>query len=135
MWREANIARGAPHGPERTARIRAKLSDAEVRPLVALRPRHRRHGRWPSPADTTTASAISIHRSIAPAHFKMVFVRPAEQAQGVGLSLVLHLLDVGRSLGYLRVGVWTAESNTPARKLYQRAGMTLSGSSAPVRSE
>jgi hypothetical protein len=26
VWREANIARGAPHGPERTARIRAKLS-------------------------------------------------------------------------------------------------------------
>ncbi len=26
VWREANIARGAPHGPQRTARIRAKLS-------------------------------------------------------------------------------------------------------------
>lgn len=26
VWREANIARGAPHGPERTARIRETLS-------------------------------------------------------------------------------------------------------------
>jgi len=64
----------------------------------------------------------------------MVFVRPAEQGTGVGLPLLRHVLGLARSLGYQRVGVWTAEENTPARKLYASAGMTLTGKSAPLRS-
>jgi hypothetical protein len=31
VWREANIARGAPHGPERTARICTKLSARNIK--------------------------------------------------------------------------------------------------------
>lgn len=38
VWREANIARGAAHGPERTARIREKLSASDALPFVGLRP-------------------------------------------------------------------------------------------------
>ncbi len=67
-------------------------------------------------------------------HISMVFVHPAAQRTGVGLPLVLHVLDVAGSLGYQRVGVWTARENTPARKLYERAGMTPTGKSAPLRS-
>jgi GNAT superfamily N-acetyltransferase len=63
-----------------------------------------------------------------------VFVRPAAQRTGVGLPLVLHILDVTRSMGYQRVGVWTDRENSPARKLYERAGMTLTGKTAPLRS-
>jgi hypothetical protein len=37
VWRKANIVRGAPHGPERTARVRAKLSASDTLPFVALR--------------------------------------------------------------------------------------------------
>jgi hypothetical protein len=48
--------------------------------------------------------------------------------------LLLQVLDVARSLGYRRVSVWTARENAPARKLYERAGMTLTGRSAPLRS-
>ncbi len=67
-------------------------------------------------------------------HISMVFVRPAAQRTGVGLPLVLHILDVARSMGYQRVGVWTARENTPARRLYERAGMTLTDKTAPLRS-
>jgi GNAT superfamily N-acetyltransferase len=67
-------------------------------------------------------------------HISMVFVRPAVQRTGVGLPLFLHLLEVARSLGYERADVWTARENRPARRLYERAGMTLSGKSAPLRS-
>lgn len=89
VWREANIARGAPHGLERTARIREKLSAPDA---------------------------------------------PPAQRTGVGLPLVLHVLEVARSLGRERVDVWTAEENRPARGLYERAGMTLTGRTAPLRS-
>lgn len=64
----------------------------------------------------------------------MVFVRPAAQRTGVGLPLLLHIFDFAHTMGYQRVGVWTAEENRPARKLYERAGMTLTGKTAPLRS-
>lgn len=67
-------------------------------------------------------------------HISMVFVRPTAQRTGVGAPLVLQVLDTARSLGYQRVDVWTARENTPARRLYERAGMTLTGKSAPLRS-
>ena len=67
-------------------------------------------------------------------HMSMVFVRPAVQRTGVGLLLVLHILGVARSMGYERVGVWTAQENSPARRLYERAGMSPTGRTAPLRS-
>jgi ribosomal protein S18 acetylase RimI-like enzyme len=120
VWREANIARGAPHGLERTARIREKLSASDALPFVALRPgivgmALAEPGRFDDGAGELDPSLL---------HISMVFVHPAAQRTGVGLPLVRHVLDVARSLHYERVGVWTAEENTPARKLYERAGMT-----------
>ncbi len=130
VWREANVARGAPHGPERTARIRAKLSAPDALPFVASLPSIvgmalAEPGRFDDGAGEPDPSLL---------HISMVFVRPAAQRTGVGLPLVLHILDVARSTGYQRVGVWTARENGPARRLYERAGMTLTGRTAPLRS-
>ncbi len=130
VWREANIARGAPHGPERTARVRAKLSGSDGLPFLALRPgivgmALAEPGRFDDGAGDPDPALL---------HISMVFVHPAEQRTGVGLPLVLHVLEVAGSLGYQRVSVWTAQDNVPARKLYERAGMTLTGKSAPLRS-
>jgi ribosomal protein S18 acetylase RimI-like enzyme len=129
VWREANIARGAPCGPERTARIRAKLSASDALPFVALRPgivgmALAEPGRFDDGAGEPDPSLL---------HISMVFVRPDAQRTGVGLPLVLQVLDVAGSLGYQRVDIWTAQENTPARRLYERAGMTLTGKNAPFR--
>jgi len=130
VWREANIARGVSHGPERTARIRTKLSAADAQPFLALRPgivgmALAEPGRFDDGAGEPDPALL---------HISMVFVRPAVQRTGVGLPLVLHVLDVAGLLGYKRVDVWTARENTPARRLYERAGMTLTGKSAPLLS-
>jgi len=130
VWREANIARGAPCGPERTARIRAKLSASDALPFVVSRPgivgmALAEPGRLDDGAGELDPSLL---------HISMVFVRPPVQRTGIGLPLVLHIFDVARSMGYQRVGVWTAEENTPARRLYERAGMTLNGKTTPFRS-
>jgi GNAT superfamily N-acetyltransferase len=130
VWREANIARGAPHGLKRTARIRAKLSAPETLPFVASRPgivgmALAEPGRFEDGAGEPDPSLL---------HISMVFVRPAAQRTGVGLPLILHILDVARSLRYERAGVWTARENVPARRLYERAGMTLTGKTTPLRS-
>jgi len=130
VWREANIARGAPHGPERTARIRAKLSAPDALPFVALRPdivgmALAEPGRLGDDAGEPDPALL---------HISMVFVRPAVQRTGVGLPMVLHILAVARSTSYQRVDIWTARENSPARRLYERAGMTLTGRTAPLRS-
>jgi len=130
VWHEANVARGAPHGPERTARIRAKLSAPDALPFVAFRPdivgmALAEPGRFDDGAGDLDPTLL---------HISMVFVRPAAQRTGVGLPLVLHVLDVASSMGYQRVGVWTAQENSAARKLYERAGMTPTGKTTPLRS-
>lgn len=130
VWREANISRGAPHGPERTARIRTKLSAPDALPFVASRPdivgmALAEPGRFEDGAGEPDPSLL---------HISMVFVRPTAQRTGVGLPLVLHILDIARSIGYQRVGVWTARENRPARRLYERAGMTLTDKTIPLRS-
>lgn len=128
VWREANIARGAPHGPERTARIRAKLSASDALAFVALRPEIvgmalAEPGRFEDGAGELDPSLL---------HISMVFVRPAAQGTGVGSSLVLHVLDAARSLGYQRAEVWTYRDNTPARRLYEGVGMATTGKTARV---
>ncbi len=130
IWREANVARGAPRGPKRTARVRAKLSAPDALAFVALRPgivgmALAEPGRFDDGAGGPDPSLL---------HISMVFVAPAAQRTGIGLPLLLHVLDIACSLGYRRVSVWTARENAPARKLYARAGMALTGRSAPLRS-
>lgn len=129
VWREANAARDAPHGLERTARIREKLSAPDALPFVAERSSVvgmalAEPGRFDDGAGGLDPSLL---------HISMVFVRPDAQRTGVGLSLLLHTLEVARSLGYEHVDVWTAQENRPARGLYERAGMSLTGKSAPLR--
>lgn len=130
VWREANVARGAPHGPARTERIRAKLSAPDALPFVAFRPdivgmALAEPGRLDDGAGDLDPTLL---------HISMVFVRPTAQRTGVGLPLLMHVLDVARSSDYRRVGVWTAQENRAARKLYERAGMTPTGKTTPLRS-
>lgn len=128
VWHAANVARGAPHGAERTARIRAKLSASDALAFVALRPEIvgmalAEPGRFEDGAGEPDPSLL---------HISMVFVRPDAQRTGVGSSLVLHLLDAVRSLGYQRADVWTYRDNTPARRLYEGVGMAITGKTARV---
>jgi GNAT superfamily N-acetyltransferase len=109
VWREANIARGAPHGPERTARIREKLSASDALAFVALRPgvvgmALAEPGRFDDGAGELDPSLL---------HISMVFVRPDAQRTGVGLPLILHILELAPSMGYERVDVWTAQRTDP----------------------
>jgi ribosomal protein S18 acetylase RimI-like enzyme len=128
VWRAANVARGAPHGAERTARIRAKISASDVLPFVALRPEIvgmalAEPGRLDDGVGELDPTLL---------HISMVFVHPAVQGTGVGSSLVHHVLDVARSLGYQQAGVWTYSDNTPARRLYESVGMTTTGKASRV---
>lgn len=129
VWHSANVARGAPHGTDRIARIREKLTASDALAFVALRPEIlgmalAEPGRLDDGAGELDPALL---------HISMVFVHPAAQGTGVGSSLVLHVLDAARSLGYERASVWTYSDSTPARRLYASAGMATTGKAAPVR--
>ncbi|HEY5709921.1 MAG TPA: GNAT family N-acetyltransferase [Solirubrobacterales bacterium] len=126
VWRAANIARGAPHGAERTARIRAKLSVSDALAFVALGPEIV----GMALAEPGRAEDGELDPTLL--HISMVFVHPAAQGTRVGSSLVLHVLDAAHSLGYQRAGVWTYSDNTPARRLYEGVGMAATGQTARV---
>lgn len=130
VWRAANIARGAPHGAERTARIREKLSASDALAFVALR------SEIVGMALAEPGRLDDGDGELDPPllHISMVFVHPAAQGIGVGSSLVLHVLDTARLLGYKRVGVWTYSDNTPARRLYEGVGMAPTGKTTRVLS-
>lgn len=126
VWRAANAARGAPHGSERSARIRAKLAASDALAFVALRPgivgmTLAEPGRFDGGAGELDPALL---------HISMVFVHPEAQATGVGRSLVLHVFDAARALGYRRATVWTYRDNTPARGLYEAVGMAATGKTA-----
>ncbi len=128
VWHAANVARGAPHGAERTARIREKLSASDALAFVALRPEIvgmalAEPGRFDDGEGELDPTLL---------HISMVFVHPAAQGTGFGSSLVLHVLDAARSLGYQQVSVWTYSDNTPARRLYEGVGMATTGKTACV---
>jgi ribosomal protein S18 acetylase RimI-like enzyme len=128
VWRAANIARGAPHGVERTARIHAKLSATDALAFVALRPEI--VGMALAEPGRLNDGAGELDPTLL--HISMVFVHPTAQGTGIGSSLVLHVLDAARSLGYRRVGVWTYSDNTRARRLYEGVGMATTGKTARV---
>ena len=128
VWRAANVVRSAPHGAERTARIREKLSAANALPFVALKPEIvgmalAEPGRFDDGAGELDPTLL---------HISMVFVHPAVQGIGIGSSLVLHVLDAARSLGYHQADVWTYSDNTAACRLYESVGMATTGKTARV---
>jgi ribosomal protein S18 acetylase RimI-like enzyme len=129
VWRDANEARGAPHGPERTARVEVKLTAPDALPFVALRSgivgmALAEPGRFDGGAGELDPSLL---------HISMVFVHPAAQRTGLGRALLAHVIDVARAMSCDRVDVWTAEANKAARKLYESVGMSLTGRSEPGR--
>ena len=128
VWRAANIARDAPHGTERTSRIRAKLAAPDALAFVALRPEIvgmalAEPGRLDDGAGALDPTLL---------HISMVFVHPSAQGAGVGSALVLHVLDAAHSLGYQQAGVWTYRDNIPARSLYESVGMAPTGKTVRV---
>lgn len=82
VWREANVARGALHGPQRTERIRAKLSAPDALPFVALRPAI--VGMALAEPGRSDGGAGELEPSLL--HISMVFVRPAAQRTGAPLQ-------------------------------------------------
>ncbi len=74
---------------------------------------------------------VAALRELEPGHaeIKSMHVAAAARGQGVGRSMVNHLLEVGRARGYRRLSLETGsgEDFAPARALYAQAGFEPCG--------
>jgi GNAT superfamily N-acetyltransferase len=56
-----------------------------------------------------------------------MWVRPRARGHGVGEALVAAVASWGRSIDARSYHLWVTESNSPARRLYERCGFTVTG--------
>jgi ribosomal-protein-alanine N-acetyltransferase len=61
------------------------------------------------------------------AHITTFGVHPDWRRQGVGARLMLHLVDIARELGALRMTLEVRVGNHPAQELYRRFGFMIAG--------
>jgi GNAT superfamily N-acetyltransferase len=56
-----------------------------------------------------------------------MWVRPRARGHGVGEALVAAVADWGKSIDARTYHLWVTESNSSARRLYERCGFTATG--------
>jgi GNAT superfamily N-acetyltransferase len=67
-------------------------------------------------------------------HLVAMFVRPQARGLGVGEALIDTVLGWARDHDATSVDLWVTETNTPARRLYERRGFTPDGRRQPLPS-
>lgn len=115
VWTAADATRRRPAGPQRTARVRARLAGGE---LVLLA----RYGDRPAGmalAETFLDDGVPDPDT---GHVAMVFVDPAVWGSGVGGRLVREL-----QTRWPRLSVWVRSDNRRARRLYLGTGFRDTG--------
>ena len=64
-----------------------------------------------------------------------MWVRPSARRNGVGEALIGATTDWAKTRDHDSILLWVTESNTPARRLYDRCGFTLTGERQPLPSD
>jgi GNAT superfamily N-acetyltransferase/DNA-binding MarR family transcriptional regulator len=81
---------------------------------------------WIAEVDGTRAGCIlCIHQSDDTAKLRTLLVEPQARGLGLGARLVDECIRHARDRGYERLVLWTNDVLTGARRIYERAGFTL----------
>jgi DNA-binding MarR family transcriptional regulator/N-acetylglutamate synthase-like GNAT family acetyltransferase len=73
-------------------------------------------------------SVFLVKASDDVAKLRLMLIDPAARGKGLGARLIDETIAIARHCGYRRIMLWTQSNLTAARKLYQNAGFTLTGS-------
>ena len=64
-----------------------------------------------------------------------MWVRPSARGRGAGEALIEATAEWAKARDHACLQLWVTESNTPARKLYDRCGFELTGERQPLPSD
>jgi ribosomal protein S18 acetylase RimI-like enzyme len=122
VWQTANIARGKAPAGERVARVREKLLDPTSGTYVAVATSGIVGMALVEPGRADDGEGAIVPGML---HVSMVFVSPLSQRRGVGRTLMRHIFETQTAAQMTSVSLWTSASNTPARRLYESVGMSV----------
>ncbi|MEV0398839.1 GNAT family N-acetyltransferase [Actinoallomurus sp. NPDC050550] len=124
VWRRANAARGKTPGPDRVARVQAKLADPTGLVIVA-----ERAGELVGMAAAEPGRAEDGAGGVVPGlcHISMVFVRPDHWGKRIGELLLDAVREEALRQGHTSLQLWTGQGNDRALRLYDRTGFRPSG--------
>jgi ribosomal-protein-alanine N-acetyltransferase len=77
--------------------------------------------------DCAVAGFCALWLVLDEVHINNIAVRPQFRGQGLGTSLMQHVLKEAARLGARRVTLEVRASNVGARRLYERLGFTVTG--------
>ena len=77
--------------------------------------------------DGAIVGFCSFWRVMDEIHINNVAMRPQFRSQGIGTSLLHHVLAAGKELGARRATLEVRASNDAARRLYERLGFYVAG--------
>jgi ribosomal protein S18 acetylase RimI-like enzyme len=86
-------------------------------------------------ADPGPAGLAGVYVKDGAAHLVSVWVRPAARGLRVGETLVEAAVSWAKAQDFATISLWVTESNTPARRLYDRCGFTPTGERQPLPSD
>ena len=124
VWRRANAARGKTPGPDRVARVQAKLADPAALVVVA-----EHAGELVGMTAAEPGREEDGAGGVVPGlcHISMVFVRPDHWGNRIGRLLLDAVCEEALRQGHTSLQLWTGEGNDRALRLYDRAGFRPSG--------
>ena len=87
------------------------------------------------PENPEPAGLAGVYVQDGVADVVSMWVRPSARGHGVGETLIEATADWAKARDHAWLLLWVTESNTPARKLYDRCGFALTGERQPLPSD